>query len=192
MQLDRGKFEFCRVLRQEIDKLKHKNSRWNSTPMGFSEEQKLLHDIRHFPVRPHVGVGGVITWKNSVLLVKRKYAPNRGLWAIPGGHLKLGEKVAEGALRECQEETGLKLHIRELASVIDKIDLNAQGKVEYHYTLIDYWIDVDNCYTSDHRPIPTAQSDALEAVFVPYDQLDTFALTKTVKQLFFDLGIMKE
>ena len=142
-------------------------------------------------MRPHVGVGGVITWNQSVLLVKRKFPPNQGLWAIPGGHLKLGEPVAEGALRECQEETGLKLHIRELASVIDKIDRDPQGKIEYHYTLIDYWVDVDPCYTSDHPPLPTAQSDALEALFVPYEQLLSYDLTKTVRKLFVDLEIMK-
>jgi len=160
--------------------------------MGFSEEQKLLHDLRHFPVRPHVGVGGVITWENSVLLVKRKFTPNQGLWAIPGGHLKLGERVADGALRECQEETGLKLTIRELASIIDKIDRDLEGKVEYHYTLVDFWIDVDVCYTSKHPPIPIAQSDALEAVFVPYDQLFSYNLTNTVRKLFVDLEIMKD
>jgi ADP-ribose pyrophosphatase len=159
--------------------------------MGFSAEQKRLYDVRHYPVRPHVGVGGVITWENSVLLVKRKYNPNKGLWAIPGGHLKLGESVEEGALRECQEETGLKLQIRKLASVIDKIDWDTQGKVEYHYVLVDYWVDVDACYTPDHPPIPAAQSDALEATFVHFDKLDTYALTKTVRQLFVDLGIMK-
>lgn len=157
--------------------------------MGFSEEQKWLYDIRHYPVRPHVGVGGVITWEDSVLLVKRKYNPNQGLWAIPGGHLKLGEPVEKGALRECREETRLKLRVRKLASVIDKIDWDPQGKVEYHYVLVDYWMDVDG-YTPDHPPIPIAQSDAQEAIFVPFDNLDNFALTKTVRQLFVDLGIM--
>ena len=160
--------------------------------MGFSEEQKRLYDIRHYPVRPHVGVGGIITWNNAVLLVKRKFNPNQGLWAIPGGHLKLGEPVEEGALRECREETGLKLHIKKLASVIDKIDQDELGKVEYHYVLVDYWVDVDACYTSDHPPIPTAQSDVQEAVFVPYDQLDSYALTTTVRQLFVDLGIITQ
>ncbi|MHA1745184.1 MAG: NUDIX hydrolase [Promethearchaeota archaeon] len=157
--------------------------------MGFSEEQKRLYDIRHYPVRPHVGVGGVITWNNAVLLVKRKFNPNQGLWAIPGGHLKLGESIEEGALRECLEETGLELHVRKLASVIDKIDWDPQGKVEYHYVLVDYWMDVDEC-TPDHPPIPIAQSDAQEAIFVPYEQLDSYALTTTVRQLFVDLGIM--
>ncbi len=55
-------------------------------------------DLRQYPIVPLVGVGVMLTRDNSLLLVKRKYDPDAGYWAIPGGHLDLGERV-ENAVR---------------------------------------------------------------------------------------------
>ena len=41
-----------------------------------------------------------------VLLIKRANEPNRGWWALPGGHVDEGETVAHAAQREAQEEVG--------------------------------------------------------------------------------------
>ncbi len=152
-----------------------------------SKNKKQLLDVRHYPIRPHIGVGGLILWNNSILLVKRKYDPDANLWAIPGGHLDLGEKCLQGALRECQEETGLDLNPGKLASVIDKIDYDHEGTVEYHYVLCDYWMILSNKYSLENPPIPTPKSDALDAKFVPFDELMTYDLTKTVIELFRNL-----
>lgn len=43
----------------------------------------------------------------KVLLVKRKYAPYAGVWAIPGGFVRLDESLLEAATRELAEETGV-------------------------------------------------------------------------------------
>ncbi len=42
----------------------------------------------------------------KVLLIRRKYPPNPGLWAFPGGHIEPGETPAQAAVRETLEETG--------------------------------------------------------------------------------------
>lgn len=47
---------------------------------------------------------------DPVLLVKRGKQPNLGLWALPGGRLRAGEKLYEGAIRELREETGIADH----------------------------------------------------------------------------------
>jgi len=44
-----------------------------------------------------------------LLLVKRGVEPYKGCWDIPGGFLEAGEHPEDGAVREGQEETGLKL-----------------------------------------------------------------------------------
>jgi ADP-ribose pyrophosphatase YjhB (NUDIX family) len=43
----------------------------------------------------------------SVVLLRRGIEPGRGWWAQPGGFLEVDETVAEGAIRETLEETGL-------------------------------------------------------------------------------------
>lgn len=45
--------------------------------------------------------------KQGVLLIQRGIEPCRGLWALPGGYLELGETWQEGATRELMEETGI-------------------------------------------------------------------------------------
>lgn len=44
----------------------------------------------------------------NVLLVERGIEPFKDRWAFPGGFLKMDESAETGALRELQEETGLK------------------------------------------------------------------------------------
>ena len=55
--------------------------------------------------------------KERVLLVKRNVEPKYGFWCLPGGFIELGEKPEEGALRELEEETGLKGKIGMLLGV---------------------------------------------------------------------------
>ena len=43
------------------------------------------------------------------LLIERGNEPCKGQWAIPGGFLNMDENAEQGALRELEEETGLKL-----------------------------------------------------------------------------------
>lgn len=47
--------------------------------------------------------------ETKVLLVKRKKDPYKGKWALPGGFLEEDEPLEEGAKRELEEETGLKV-----------------------------------------------------------------------------------
>ena len=46
----------------------------------------------------------------NVLLIQRKNEPFKNQWALPGGFLEENENMEEGAKRELEEETGLKIN----------------------------------------------------------------------------------
>ena len=59
----------------------------------------------------------------NLLLINRGIEPYKGCWALPGGFMKMDETAEEGALRELQEETGVKdIYIEQLQafSTIDR------------------------------------------------------------------------
>ena len=84
-----------------------------------------------------VAVGAVVFKDESVLLVKRKYPPNAGQWAIPGGKLRLGETLQAAAEREILEETGIAINALKPIYTFELIEKDAQGDVLYHYVIID-------------------------------------------------------
>jgi ADP-ribose pyrophosphatase YjhB (NUDIX family) len=49
--------------------------------------------------------------EGRVLLVRRKFEPFAGMWTMPAGFIEYGEDVAETAVRELEEETGLVIEI---------------------------------------------------------------------------------
>ena len=92
---------------------------------------------RDYPERPLVGVGAVIVERGRVVVVRRATEPLKGQWSIPGGMLELGETVPACAAREALEETGLVVEPGEVLGVFDRILPDQQGKIRYHYVLID-------------------------------------------------------
>jgi len=143
-------------------------------------------DLRKYPIVPLVGVGVLLTRDNSLLLVKRKFDPDARYWAIPGGHLDLGERVEYAAEREAYEETGFIVKVSKLAGIIDKVMYDDNGKVEYHYVLINYFVEQMEG-DRDQQPIPN--SDALDAKFVPYEELKNYTLTESLIELLKQLKI---
>ena len=91
-----------------------------------------------YPERPIAGVGVVVFRNEEVLLVKRKKAPYKGQWSIPGGKQRLGETVTQAVRRELMEETGVEVNELTLIDVIDIIVPDEEGKILYHYIVADY------------------------------------------------------
>lgn len=54
-------------------------------------------------------VDSIVVCNNHVLLVKRRFAPGRGLWALPGGYINQKEFLFDACIRELREETRLRV-----------------------------------------------------------------------------------
>ena len=128
-------------------------------------------------IRPPVPAVGIVCLRgDEVLLVRRSNPPRQGEWSLPGGRIEPGETAAAAALRELDEETGVKAELLALIDVIDAIF------PPYHYVLIDYvarWT----------RGEPRAGDDATEARFFSLSdlsELDLWAETDRIIRAAFD------
>ena len=125
---------------------------------------------RRYPSRPVAGVGGIVLQDDQVLLVLRGRPPQKGLWSIPGGAIELGEPLTEAVAREVREESGLEVRVVELIEVLERVIRDHEGKVEYHYVLMDYLCE----------PIGgslRAGDDAAEAAWTRLDSLEELPMT---------------
>ncbi len=120
---------------------------------------------RAYPDRPVVGVGAVVWRGERVLLIRRAKPPRAGEWSLPGGAQELGEGVVEAARREVREETGLELARIEFLTVVDSIGRDEEGRVRWHYTLVDVWAEAAE---GEARP----GSDAAEVGWFALDELE--------------------
>jgi ADP-ribose pyrophosphatase YjhB (NUDIX family) len=129
----------------------------------------MSEDSRAYPSRPIVGIGIVVLKPDAVLLVRRGRPPAMGSWSLPGGAQELGETAEQAARRELAEETGLEVGELRLAANVDSIHHDGQGRVEYHYTILDF---AARFAGGDIR----AGSDVTDIIWARFDRLDGFAL----------------
>lgn len=109
-------------------------------------------------------------------LVRRRKAPNAGLWSPPGGKLEPDETPLAGALRELAEETGLAGRAARLAAVVTEHDAQAGEAWLMFCVRVDVddpalggdgregtpaWVDVD---AVDQLATPPADGHLLAAV----------------------------
>jgi ADP-ribose pyrophosphatase YjhB (NUDIX family) len=63
---------------------------------------------------PRLVVGTLPVRAGRVFLARRAIEPGAGLWTYPGGFLEIGEAAQEGARRETEEETQLRVEVGRL------------------------------------------------------------------------------
>jgi len=125
--------------------------------------------LRKYLDKPIVAVGAIVLHEGKVLLIRRAKEPNAGKWSLPGGAQELGETVNEAAIREVYEETGVAISVIELVEVIDSITKDDQGKIAYHYTLVDL-------LCSWKSGTPKASDDALEAKWFSVNEINELGM----------------
>jgi 8-oxo-dGTP diphosphatase len=107
---------------------------------------------------PRAGASVAVFRGDEVLLVQRGKQPYAGFWSLPGGEIQWGEKAAEAARRELEEETGLLALTLALGDVADGILRDGEGVVTAHYTITVF-------ATCDVAGTLAAASDAAAAKF---------------------------
>ena len=97
---------------------------------GLPVAERMLEDDH----RPRlVCPNGHVSWQNPRLVVnaipvqsgraflaRRAIEPGSGKWGIPGGFLEMGEAAQEGARREVEEETELRIEVGRLMGVYSR------------------------------------------------------------------------
>ena len=126
-----------------------------------------------------MAVGAIVFKNGHVLLVRRGKAPAQGLWAIPGGSVKLGETLQAAAEREILEETGIRIRAREPVYTFESIVRDDDGGIRFHYVIIDLAADY-----IDGEPNPG--DDALEAQWFSPRDIERGDVSKTTFDLLKD------
>jgi 8-oxo-dGTP pyrophosphatase MutT (NUDIX family) len=90
---------------------------------------------------------------DKVLLIRRK---DNGLWALPGGLTDVGETLAQCAVRELWEETGLRGKAQRLLAVFDNRLWNGYIKAQL-FGSVFYVAEIDG--------IPTISAETLDVEF---------------------------
>jgi len=137
-----------------------------------------------YPQCPRVAVGGVVFKDGAVLLVKRGKPPSKGIWAIPGGSVSLGETLQAAVERELFEETGVHVRAGRPVYTFDVVERDETGRVRFHYVIVDLAAD----YVSGNV---RAGDDALAARWVSPEELceiDVNSKTLTLLKDAFNFG----
>jgi 8-oxo-dGTP diphosphatase len=117
-----------------------------------------------------VGVGVVLVENGRLLLIKRGNEPGKGLWAVPGGKVRIGETLKAAAQREAVEETGLNVDVGDVAWVGEHLTDT------HHIVLIDFYAKATGGELA-------ASDDAEEVEWVELDAVDSYPLTPTMTDL---------
>ena len=137
-----------------------------------------------YPSVPRVGVASVTVRNGKVLLIRRGIEPSLGLWAFPGGTLKLGETLQECAAREALEETGITIKVGTCAYVFDYFERDDEGKLKFHFVVVDFAAE----YISGE---PKGADDAVDARWLTPQELEKMPVAKNTLAALRAIGFIK-
>ena len=118
--------------------------------------------------RPAVTADCIVITREAepeVLLIERGDEPFKGCWAFPGGFMNMDETTEQCAIRELEEETGLRVSEVYQIGAYSKVDRDPRGRT----VTVAYLAIVE-------KPIAvTGQDDAAKAQWFPLSDLPELA-----------------
>lgn len=112
----------------------------------FITKTKQMWSAAPYPVT-FVTVDAVVTCANHLLLIQRRAAPGKGLWALPGGYLDTKERIVDSMIRELDEETKLSVPRKVIRGsitgnkVYDAVERSARGRIITHAYRVELNLD---------------------------------------------------
>jgi ADP-ribose pyrophosphatase YjhB (NUDIX family) len=117
--------------------------------------------------------------RDRILLGQRNKDPQRGSWIIPGGKIHAFERIAEAAVRELQEETGLSVEVGPQFKVYEIVNPPNE-----HRIVIYSWAKVIG-------GTPKASDDLSDVRFFEAEELSCISLTPLVRRVLEDAGVLQ-
>jgi len=129
---------------------------------------------------PRVGAALLVKdERDRILLGQRNKDPQRGFWVIPGGKIHAFERIADAAIRELQEETGLLVEVGDHFKVYEIVNPPHE-----HRIVIYSWAKVTG-------GIAKASDDLSSVKFFRAEELSDIALTPLVRMVLHDAGLLQ-
>ena len=135
---------------------------------GPKENYEIEEGFFYKYPRPSVTADCIVITKEAeskVLLIERGDEPFKGCWAFPGGFMNMDETTEQCAIRELEEETGLKVNVVHQVGAYSKVDRDPRGRTVTvaYLALMDAPEDVKG------------QDDAAKAQWFPLSDLPELA-----------------
>jgi 8-oxo-dGTP pyrophosphatase MutT (NUDIX family) len=128
------------------------------------------------------GAGTVLLFEDKVLLVQMNYGSFRGHWILPGGLIKSGETIFDGAKREFLEETGLKIKVeRPLAARFRHRDFEL---VDLYFALLGSFEE-----RPPSHPLKWHPEEIIEAKWWPVKEALKDACVRPASQIYLALAM---
>ena len=133
----------------------------------FKWEKKAFSDYPFHETLNFMCSDAVVVCQGHVLLIKRKSAPGKNTWALPGGFKNANESFLDCAVRELKEETNLRIPEKVLRGSIKDVNMFDDPRRSFGITRVSmgYYFEVkpdEKGFLPDIRP----DSDAFEAKWI--------------------------
>lgn len=143
---------------------------YSNLKQEFSKTMEYKNQWKAAPYPPIFSTTDcTVTCAGHVLMVKRKFSPGKGLWALPGGFLGYNETLVDSAIRELREETGIK-HVK------DMLTGNIKGEKCFDHPrrslrgrTVSYGFYIPLSFNS--LPEIKGSDDAEKAKWIPFDDV---------------------
>lgn len=119
---------------------------------------------------PRVGVGVILENRAGRVLLGKRKGSHAPYWSIPGGHLEPGETFEAAAIREIEEETGLRIDAPRVVAITNNLETWRECGLHYVSVILYARTDgaprlqePDKCegwHWCDPKALPTPLFDA--------------------------------